>query len=306
MKFRMATSIVFGAILASGTSLLWAPLPVHARGSRSAFSGDKSPATRARARALFDRGRKQFNLGRFSQALPYFTQAYDLVPLSGFLFNIAQCYRFLGKCKKAVFLYKGYLRDNPGSPNTRVVRGLVAGCEKTLAQQRNKRGRAQKLFQEGVTLYKLGRFADAVDRYSRAYRIAALPGYLYALGQSHHKLSQYRKAIHFYQMYLRDNPGTPETKAIGQLIVKCQKKHRAALLRARGGLAPGTTLGGTKSLTPGDPKPTSIPVYKKWWFWTAVGVGVAVLVGGLAGGLARSDTKGLSLPQADFGPRDWR
>jgi tetratricopeptide (TPR) repeat protein len=259
----------------------------------------------ARARALFARGRKEFNLGRFKPALRLFMQAYDLVPLSGFLFNIAQCHRFLGDCKKAAFLYRGYLRDNPGSPNSRVVQDLVRQCEHKLQQERLLRGRARKLFQEGVTLYKLGRFAEAVDRYSRAYKIVALPGYLFALGQSHHKLSQYAKAIHFYQMYLRDNPGTPETKSIRGLIEECRQKYTAALRAARGGLAPGTTLGGT-ARTSGTPPLAPRPVYKRWWFWTAVGVGVAVLVGGLVGGLARPDNKSLSLPQSSNGVLDWR
>lgn len=284
----------------------WAPIQAHARGARHASAKKHTAQTRARARALFDLGRKQFNLGRFKKALPYFLKAYDLVPLSGFLFNIAQCHRFLGNCKKAVFLYKGYLRDNPGSPNTVVVQDLVKVCEQKLTQHRLKRGRAQKLFAEGVTFYKLGKFADAVDRYAKAYKIVPLPGFLYALGQSHHKLAHFKKAVHFYQMYLRDNPGTPKSKAIGQLILECQKKHAAALTRARGGLAPGTNLGGLNGATPGGDSPKSRPVYKQWWFWTAVGVGVAVLVGGLAGGLARPDTKTLSLPQANYGPRDWR
>jgi len=265
-----------------------------------------SSDVRARARASFALGRKQFNLGRFKPALSLFMRAYDLLPLSGFLFNIAQCHRFLGNCKKAVFLYRGYLRDNPGSPNTNVVQGLVLECEKKLKQQRLRRGRSQQLFSEGVTFYKLGRFAEAVERYARAYKILPLPGYLYALGQSHHKLEQYKKAIHFYQMYLRDNPGTPMSQAIGQLIVECQKKHAAALRQARGGLAAGTNLGGPNGTTPGGKGPIPHPVYKRWWFWTAVGVGVAVLVGGLAGGLTRPDSKALSLPEANFGPRDWR
>jgi tetratricopeptide (TPR) repeat protein len=292
------------ATIVASSGLLLAPFAAQARSARPDAAVDR--ARRARARGIFDLGRKQFNLGKFKKALSYFTEAYDLVPLSGFLFNIAQCHRFLGNCKKAVFLYRGYLRDNPGSPNTSVVQGLVKGCEQKLRQERLKRGRARQLFREGVTLYNLGRFADAVDRYARAYKILPLPGYLFALGQSHHKLAHYKKAIHFYQMYLRDNPGTPKTKAIRQLIGECRTKHAAVLRRARGGLAPGTTLGGASGATPGGPQPAPRPLYKRWWFWTAVGVGVAVLVGGLAGGLARPEHKGLTVPPSDLGTRDWR
>jgi tetratricopeptide (TPR) repeat protein len=298
----MARGVVVMGALAG--LLLLVPTDVQARAAHSAAATER--AHRARARAIFDRGRKEFNLGKFKKALSFFTRAYDLVPLSGFLFNIAQCQRFLGNCKKAVFLYKGYLRDNPGSPNTRVVLGLVKSCEQKLRRELLKRGRAQQLFQEGVTFYKLGRFADAVDRYARAYKILGLPGYLFALGQGHHKLARYKKAIHFYQMYLRDNPGTPETKSIERLIDECRKKHSAALRRARGGLAPGTVLGGAGRTRPEQGRSASRPVYKQWWFWTAVGVGVAVLVGGLAGGLARTESQGLTVPPSDLGTQDWR
>ncbi len=304
MTLQLSNRVTFLALVACVGLVLGASSKAQARTSGSAAAADR--AHRARARAIFDIGRKEFNLGKFKKALSYFTRAYDLVPLSGFLFNIAQCQRFLGNCKKAVFLYKGYLRDNPGSPNTRVVLGLVKSCELKLRQELHQRGRAQQLFKEGVTFYKLGRFADAVDRYARAYKILGLPGYLFALGQGHHKLAQYKKAIHFYQMYLRDNPGTPETKAIGRLIDECRKKHSVALRRARGGLAPGTTLGGRGGTHPGGGRPASRPVYKQWWFWTAVGVVVAAVVGGLAGGLTRSDSQGLTVPPSDLGTRDWR
>ncbi len=306
MRLRLSTSLVTAAVVAWVAQPLVAPTEAQARSARPAATVDHGQRTRTRARAIFDLGRKEFNLGKFKKALSYFTRAYDLVPLSGFLFNIAQCQRFLGNCKKAVFLYKGYLRDNPGSPNTRVVLGLVKTCELKLRRSRLQRGRAQQLFQEGVTFYKLGRFSDAVKRYARAYKILALPGYLFALGQGHHKLAHYKKAVHFYQMYLRDNPGTPETKAIGRLITECRKKHTAALRRARGGLAPGTALGGARGVGSGQERPARRPVYKKWWFWTAVGVGVAILVGGLAGGLTRSDSPGLTVPPSDLGTRDWR
>ena len=271
-------------------------------------SASETKALQAKARTLFELGRKQFNLGQFKQALVNFSKAYDLVPLSGFLYNIAQCHRFLGSCKKAVFLYKGYLRDNPGSPNTTVVKGLVQRCEKQLAREKRTRERSTQLYREGVTLYKLGRFQDAVSRYSRAYEILPLPGYLYALGQSHHRLSQWKKAIHFYEMYLRDNPGTPETKIITSQIAECRTHYAAALKHARRGLAPGTRLGNG---APGGPLTGDTdrpgPFYKQWWFWTAVGAGVAVLVGGLAGGLANRPSKTeLTLPGSDLGTRDWR
>ena len=194
MRLRFYSGLMVAAVVALvGQPLVTSP-EVQARGARPVANPDR--AKRARARSIFDLGRKEFNLGKFKKALSYFTRAYDLVPLSGFLFNIAQCQRFLGNCKKAVFLYKGYLRDNPGSPNTRVVVGLVNSCEQKLRLERLKRGRARQLFQEGVTFYKLGRFADAVDRYTKAYKILALPGYLFALGQATTKASRFYAPRH--------------------------------------------------------------------------------------------------------------
>lgn len=276
-------------------------MSVPARAQPAAASPAESPARRHKAQQLFELGRKQFNLGKFKIALGNFTKAYDLLPLSGFLFNIAQCHRFLDNCKKAVFLYRGYLRDNPGSPNTDVVKGLVVRCEKKLEEQRRRRGRAGALYQEGVTLYKLGKFKEAAERYASAFKIVPLPGFLFALGQAHHKLRSYKQAIHFYEMYLRDNPGTPKTRAIRQRIAECRTKLVAELRKLPGSVVGGPGIPGGN----GDRKART-PVYKKWWFWTVIGVGVAALVGGLAGGLAGRDAPRLSLPESTYGVRDWR
>src|SRR6185295_7060570 len=47
------------------------------------------------ARQHFERGEKLYAVTRFSEALEEYQKAFDAVPLAGFLFNIAQCYRNL-------------------------------------------------------------------------------------------------------------------------------------------------------------------------------------------------------------------
>ena len=46
---------------------------------------------------------------------------------------------------------------------------------------------------------------------------------------------------------------------------------------------------------PDEPSP---PLYRRWWFWTAVGVAV---LGGIAVGVALSSGSGSSLPPTELG-----
>ena len=114
--------------------LTLALLAFGATPSRAAPSADA--ALRKQARTRFLEGKKRFALRQFRTALASFKKAYELLPLSGFLFNIGQCYRFLGDCKTAIFYYSGFVRENPGTPDAKFVATLVTRCKGRLAASR--------------------------------------------------------------------------------------------------------------------------------------------------------------------------
>lgn len=289
------------AVLLGLSSLLRAQPPAPDPGKKDALRRD-------RARTLFVEGRKQFSLRRFQKALTLFSEAYAVMPLPGFLYNIAQCHRFLGDCTKANYFYRGYLRDNPGAPNTEVVKQLIARCESVLKQQNLKRQRSAQLFEEARKHQRLGEFKRALDLYAQAYRVLPLSGYLFSMGECHKQLGDCRKAVHFYKGYLRDNPGTPKNKMVEGLIGQCEKRikeeeQRKAL--ARKALNPNLGTGGDGTRIPPPPKPT--PIYKRWWLWTAVGAAVTVVVIGLTAWYLRpKDERPWESPDTTLGTLDWR
>src|SRR5579872_4509216 len=80
----------------------------------------------AQAREHFRAAEIDFNLGKFTEALASYQAAYQAKPLPAFMFNIAQCYRNMGKYERARFFYRRYLTLEPKSPNRRVVTDLIA------------------------------------------------------------------------------------------------------------------------------------------------------------------------------------
>jgi tetratricopeptide (TPR) repeat protein len=87
------------------------------------------------ARALFQRAEMSFNLGKFSEALTDYQAAYQAKPLSGFLFNIAQCYRNMGNYERARFFYRRYLALEPRTSNRRLVEDLIGEMTRLMEKQ---------------------------------------------------------------------------------------------------------------------------------------------------------------------------
>lgn len=101
----------------------------------------------------------------------------------------------------------------------------VAVARKPAPSQRNAlRQKARKIFLEGQTHYKLGRFDRALVAYTRAYRLLPLAGFLFNIGQCHRFLRNYKQAIFFYKGYLRETPGAPNLKVVQLLIARTEKK----------------------------------------------------------------------------------
>jgi hypothetical protein len=85
-----------------------------------------------KARQLFQQGSKYYDLGQFDKAIEAWQQGYDQKPDPGFLYNIAQAHRQKQDATKAIFFYKGYLRNSPKAHNRAEVEKKIAELQKQL------------------------------------------------------------------------------------------------------------------------------------------------------------------------------
>nr|QKW93835.1 tetratricopeptide repeat-containing protein [Vitiosangium cumulatum] len=92
------------------------------------------------ARAKFAEGNIAYDLAEFQKALDAYSEAYRLMPLPGFLFNIAQCHRQLGHPERAAFFYRRYLsvsKEEP--PNAALVRELISEMDEAVRREEERR-----------------------------------------------------------------------------------------------------------------------------------------------------------------------
>jgi hypothetical protein len=87
-----------------------------------------------KARQLFNQGSKHYDLGQFDKAIEAWQQGYDQKPDPGFLYNIAQAYRQKQDAQRAIFFYKGYLRNSPKAHNRAEVEQKIAALQKQADQ----------------------------------------------------------------------------------------------------------------------------------------------------------------------------
>ncbi len=88
-----------------------------------------------RAKELFQEGTRYFDLGQFDKAIDAWQLGYREKADPGFLYNIAQAYRLAGDPYKAIFFYKGYLRNSPKAHNRPEVEQKIQALQKQLAEQ---------------------------------------------------------------------------------------------------------------------------------------------------------------------------
>ncbi len=150
---------------------------------------------------------------------------------------------------------------------------------------------------QGRELYEQGQHEAALEQYQAAYEIAPVAAVLFNIGQCHRHLGNCERALVFYQGYLRDAPDAPNRTAVEELISRCQEElaqvpdepdeppavedpqeppdvedPQETPLEGSGPLNSGEeATGQTPVQEPSVPTPVR-PVYRRWWFWTIVGV----------------------------------
>jgi tetratricopeptide (TPR) repeat protein len=118
-------------------------------------------------------------------------------------------------------------------------------------------------------LFNLGLFEQAAEEYMKAYQAKPTPEFLFNLGQCHKRITKRRnveKAIFYFESYLQNRPNSPVR---GEVEAEIRKLKLQLKVMPR----------------------ESQPLYKKWWFWTIVGVVVTGATMGTVVALQPEDAK---------------
>jgi tetratricopeptide (TPR) repeat protein len=180
--------------------------------------------------------------------------------------------------------------------------------------------RAREHFEKGRVHYELTEYEQALKQFKDAYRLVQDPVFLYNIAQCHWKLGQNKEAVDFYRNYLRRAPNAPNRADLEKRIAELESQPAAPPPRAEPP-APGAertreppnTTGPAGAARAGPPRaespapaaapadspaidlgaapPPSEPAprpafYKRWWFWTGVGL-LAAGAGAAAFALSR-------------------
>jgi len=100
------------------------------------------PAARAQtmkrgAKASFEKGATEYNLGHFADAIAQFEKAYAIDAAPILLFNIGQCHRQLGNKERALFFYRRYLEQDPKAENRVEVEKRMAELERSMKEEKD-------------------------------------------------------------------------------------------------------------------------------------------------------------------------
>lgn len=178
---------------------------------------------------------------------------------------------------------------------------------------------AKAIYDHALSLYALGRYAEAAPLFEKAFELKPIPALLYNAAQAHRFAGHAERAVTLYESYLRMF-GDPERKGeieqhIAELKAAIAAQQHAATSPPTGAetatvpatapssptSAPPAVATSSETLTASAPaKPK--PLYKKAWFWAAV-VGGAAVVAGISVGIAVG-TRGHTSPPASFGTVD--
>lgn len=194
---------------------------------------------------------------------------------------------------------------------------------------------AKHHYSRGLAHYNLQEYTAAIEEFEWGYRRYPDPVFLYNLGQAHRLTNSFERSLYFYKTYLRADPKAANRREVEGRIVELERvlaEQKMAAQRPpettqpppeppppapppRVVLAPPFALAGTPPPPTSEPPrvepapplalkaappPRRKPVYKQWWLWTLVGVGVAGAATGLALGLTLGRPAPNSYPAVSF------
>jgi tetratricopeptide (TPR) repeat protein len=185
---------------------------------------------------------------------------------------------------------------------------------------------AKAHYQKATAHFAVGEYHDAAIEYEEAFKLKQDPAILFNAAQSFRLAGENQKALLLYNNIVKLYPGSQYAKDSKERIQKLAESGTsppaamppaepppvappvAAIAPAPIAPAPAVAAPGLAAAPSGGPAvvvsspPASAedhPIYKRWWFWTGVGV---VVVGAVVAGIALSSGGTTSTPWNNLPP----
>jgi tetratricopeptide (TPR) repeat protein len=170
---------------------------------------------------------------------------------------------------------------------------------------------AKKYNAEAKKRFNLGNFSEAAALYKKAYESKPIAEFLHNVAQCYKRmaaLEHLEKALFYFESYLNNAPESPSRPDVEAEIAELKRQiHvlRQGRLRTAGKTRPAAPAA---AVTPPatEARAPSTPIYKRWWFWTAIG---AVVVGGTVAAVAATTGGSSRMPtgfDGSYNSSNWR
>ncbi len=146
---------------------------------------------------------------------------------------------------------------------------------------------AREHYKKATAHFAVGEFAQAADEYQSAFKLRQDPALLFNAAQARRLASENEKALILYKNYAQLYPKAKNIPDVREQITKCEEAIAAAS-KAKTSPPIGTVEPEKPMTEPPKVQPPPVvapvvvekpvPIYKKWWLWTVVGVGVVAAV----------------------------
>lgn len=225
-----------------------------------------------------ERARGLLDLGQADRASEAWTEAYQIYPSPVYLYRRGKAQRAAADLSGAIASYTEFLRVAAEDPLAAEVKVLLTRLQSTDEQIRS-----------GKKDYEQGAYPTALASFQAAHRLEQLPILLFYSAQARQKLeatagnrkvpgsADNETAVLLYERFLRESPPS---------------QHLTERQQAEAEIAKDRLL--TKQAL-------HQPVYKRWWFWTAV-LGGAAAVTAVSVGLGISYRNAHQDPLPDVPP----
>jgi iron complex outermembrane recepter protein len=172
---------------------------------------------------------------------------------------------------------------------------------------------ARRHYDAGMAHFNLREYELAIEEFQAGYRLRPDPVFLYNVAQAYRLLEDSRQALYFYRAYLRNSPEAANRQEVEERIAIIEKVQQERQLAAAAAPAPAPAATAVRDAAPPAPvtasasKPSlrqdlKTPVYRRWWFWTVIGVGAAGAAVGIGLGVKASRSPAFDANLGTVGP----